>query len=619
MKLTRPFRLVLLAIVAAVVAAPSCREESLPEAHAERVVMVSYDGVGANLAWQWVRGGVAAEPGGLSAMASEGLAARQLRMTSPTVTAVNHLTLVTGGTPAATGVVSNTFRRPGTPITETESGYSTSSDAPALWTAATRQGVRVGTLLWPGADAGAVDRMGDFGIVWPRGPLAAGEVVELDPDEAGTTGELLSKDGVATRRWALEVPLAEAEPGSLSLEVASYDGTPDGAARYDTVAMRLQGEVSWRLAGEREWLALELDARAMDDLRTRRYASWSKPLVVNRFTGAVRLYRGAVWRLHGYPDDFEDRITDVVGPWPGLPDERLLGDWWLDMGAGIDLDTFLEQAERLDRYLDRIAEWVLANEDPRLLLAYYPATDEYQHSSLIVAPDQWAYTPGTAVAAREGLKRIGRSVDRSVATMWQALDPARDALVVVSDHGLVPIHSEVRVLRAFEDAGLVEVVEQDGRRRIGPRSPMTATTSGGCTHVYLNLAGRETGGVVRRPEAAELLARAARALADLEHSGRPVVERLYNRSELASIGLDHPNSGDLVAFLAPGFAASSRLDGEPIAPSSYYAQHGYLARHDSMCGMLFARGAGIPRRQLPELAATEVAPMVARWLGFELR
>ena len=499
------------------------------------------------------------------------------------------------------------------------SGYAASSDLPALWTAATRQGVRVGTLLWPGADAGAIDRMGDFGIVWPRGPLAPSAVVELDPEQAGTTGELISKDGVATLRWAFEVPLEDAEPIAVSLEVAAYDGTPDGTPRYDTLAMRFEGEVSWRLAGEREWLALELDARGADDLRTRRYASWCKPLVLNRFTGSLRLLRGAVWRLDGYPDDFEDRITDVVGPWPGLPDERLLAEWWLDMGAGIDLDTFLEQAERLDRYLDRIAQWVLANEQPRLLLAYHPAPDEYQHASLIVAPDQWGYTPGTAVAAREGLKRIGRSVDQSVATLWGALDPDRDALVVVSDHGLVPITSEVRVLRALEAAGLVEVAEQDGRRRIAPTTPMTATVSGGCAHLYLNLAGRETGGVIRRAEGAELLARAARALADLEQDGRPVVERIYSRAELPSIGLDHPNSGDLVAFLTPGFAGSASLDGEPIAAARYYAQHGYLASHDSMCGMLFARGAGIPRRQLPEVAGTDVAPLVARWLGFELR
>ena len=98
-----------------------------------------------------------------------------------------------------------------------------------------------------------------------------------------------------------------------------------------------------------------------------------------------------------------------------------------------------------------------------------------------------------------------------------------------------------------------------------------------------------------------------------------MVERILKRAEAAELGLDHPNSGDLIVFLRPGFTASSRLDGDPLAASRYYAQHGYLASHDAMCGVLLARGAGIVPAELEEMAATEVAPLVARWLGFELR
>lgn len=620
MSLHRWFAPLAVVALSLVLAAPSCRDEGVPaEARADRVIMVSYDGVGADLAWQWINGGVAAEPDGLSGLAGRGFSVRRLRMANPTLTAVNHWTLVTGKPASETGIVSNRFHRPDTPITRTASGYTTSSDAPALWTAARRQGLRVGTLLWPGADAGALDRMGDFGIVWPQGPLAPSEVVELDPTVAGTTGELISKDGISPLLWRLEVDCGVARPEALILEVATYDGSPDGSPRYDTVAARLAGEVSWALAGEREWLAVEFEAQGADDLRPWRYALWSKPLVLDRFSGSLRLLRGAAWRLYGYPDAFTDTLVDVVGPWPGVPDERLLEDWWLDMAAGVDLDTFVEQAERLDRYLDRIAAWVAANQDFRLLLAYHPTPDEYQHAGLIVLPDQWAYTDGTALAAREGLKRIGRSVDRSVAALWGAIDPGRDVLIAVSDHGHMPIHDEVRVNRVLEAAGLVEVVEDGGRRRISPATPMAAVASGATAHVHLNLKGREPGGVVERSEAGELLARAARALADLEQDGAPLVERIFKRAEAASIGLDSPNSGDLIVFLRPGFAASWRLDGEMIAPTSYYGQHGYLATHNAMCGMLFARGAGIPSRTIDELHVTEVAPLVATWLGFELR
>jgi predicted AlkP superfamily phosphohydrolase/phosphomutase len=147
---------------------------------------------------------------------------------------------------------------------------------------------------------------------------------------------------------------------------------------------------------------------------------------------------------------------------------------------------------------------------------------------------------------------------------------------------------------------------------------MLAITGGAFFHLYLNLDGREPGGVVSMTEAPELLRRAARVLADLQVEGRPAVEKVFTRGEAAAIGLDHPSAGDLIVFLAPGFAAVGSFEGPALEPSRYYGQHGFLASHDAMCGVLFARGAGIKRTRLGEVAATDVAPMVARWLGFEL-
>jgi len=69
--------------------------------------MVSYDGVGGDLAWQWLDDGTASHPEGLAVMADRGFAVRRLRMADPTLTSVNHISLVTGRAPAQTSVVSN--------------------------------------------------------------------------------------------------------------------------------------------------------------------------------------------------------------------------------------------------------------------------------------------------------------------------------------------------------------------------------------------------------------------------------------------------------------------------------------------------------------------------------
>jgi predicted AlkP superfamily phosphohydrolase/phosphomutase len=613
----RGFRLSVGCVIAILSLALACSSGGPPEARPDRVVMVSHDSLGADVAWRWIADGTAASPDGLAGMAESGFSVDRLRMVDPTLTAVNHLVLVTGRDAAGMGVVSNSFKRPDMPITDRVSGFNASTEADALWTAARRNGLRVATLLWPGADARAVDRMGDFGATWPGPPLASSAVLELRPETAETTGEVPSNDGLQPLLWRLEFDLGAAVPQRYELLLALIDAEPDGRPRYNAVAFRLEEELDWRYAGEMEWLGVEFAARARDDLRSRVYGSWCKILHIDRFDGAVRFYRGEVNRLHAYPDTFEDRLTEAIGPWPGEPD-RLIEEWWLDLSQGIDLDTFIEQGERLNRYVDRMTEWVLTEEEADLVLAYHSSLDVYQHNCLIADPLQWAYSPGAALAANEGLKRMGRSIDRSVASTWGLLDPERDAMLVVSDHGQLPIFEMVRVNRALADAGLVRTIDTDGRPQIAADTPMIAISHGATSHLYLNLDGREPGGVVSMAEAPELLNRAARALADLEAEGRPAVEKIYSRGEAAAIGLDHPSSGDLVVVLSPGFAADDRLDGPTLGPSRYYGQHGFHSSYDEMCGVLFARGAGIRKKRFVEVSATAVAPMVASWLGFEL-
>ncbi|MEJ2580198.1 MAG: alkaline phosphatase family protein [Acidobacteriota bacterium] len=616
----------LVLVVAAVTSLAFACQKSTPEGgRAERVIVASYDSVGADLVVQWLADPTITTPDGLAGMAQQGLSAERLRIVDPTLTAVVHNSLVTGRNAAGTGIVGNDFRMAGAPIDERVSGFSTSSDAVTLWETARDSGLRVATLMWPGADAGALDRIGDFGAVWPGGdfgavwpgpPVSPSEIIEFKPDIAETTGEVPSSDGLSPLMWRFSINLGSSTPDRVEVLVALVDSNPDGRPRYDTVAVRRTDGVDWSYAGEMEWLEIAFDAQGPDDLRPRRYGAWCKVLHVDRMTGGMRFYRGGANRLTAYPDSFEDRITEAIGPWPGEAD-RMVADWWLDLAHGIDLDTFVEQTERLDRYLDRMLGWVLAEEDADLVFVYHSSADVYQHASLIVDTMQWAFSPGRVLAAEEGLKRVGRSIDRSVASIWNSLDPQRDALVVVSDHGQIPIFEVVRPNRALADAGMVTIIDDGGHSRPSPDTPMLAITGGAFFHLYLNLEGREPGGVVSEAEAPELLRRAARVLADLEVEGRPAVERIFTRKEAGAVGLDSPSSGDLVVFLTPGFAASGGLDGPALEPSRYYGQHGFLASHDEMCGMLFARGAGIEKARLGEIHLTEVAPMVARWLGFE--
>ena len=596
------------------VASSACRSQAPRPQPAKRVVLLSLDGLGADTLDRWSDDPSVTSADGLAGMVQEGVNADRVHMVNPTLTAVNHATLITGAEPGQTGIVSNGFRTAGEPVTSRTNGFAAPFEAETLWQRARTAGIRTGVLLWPGADASSPERTADFGIRWPDRSIARPRLHELSAEDAEPEPELPPQDGVAAHRWRVPVQLHGDE--DLMLEVAVLDATPDGLARFDTVAVRRLGEVSYRYLEEREWFETRLTAS--EDGRPKTWGAWSKVLHLDRLRGEIRLYRGAFDRLYAYPDAFENALVDAVGPWPGTPDERRLADWWLDAGDGIDLDTYLEQLERLDRYLDDVASWVMEHEDFDFLIAYHPAIDEYQHSSLIAHRDQWAWSEGRAFAAARAFERVGRSADEAVANLWARLDASRDVLVVVSDHGLVPIHDEVRLNQALADAGLVKTEEVNGRLRAAPDTPMVAHTSGAAAHVYVNLQGRDPGGVVSPDEADGLMRRAARALADLSVDGAPVVEEIVARQELSDYGLDHPNSGDLVVFLMPGYAASSRLGGDVISPSRYYGQHGYLNHHPEMDGIFLARGEPAGRGRVRSMKATDVAPMVAAWLGIEL-
>ena len=96
----------------------------------------------------------------LSALAQDGVRAEAMRPSFPSLTFPNHYTLVTGLRPDEHGIVNNTMEDPAIPgTTFTLANHAATGDerwwddATPIWVTAERQGVRAGTMFWPGSDA----------------------------------------------------------------------------------------------------------------------------------------------------------------------------------------------------------------------------------------------------------------------------------------------------------------------------------------------------------------------------------------------------------------------------------------------------------------------------------
>jgi predicted AlkP superfamily pyrophosphatase or phosphodiesterase len=137
------------------------------ESRSARVLLISLDG----FRWDYRD---RFETPTLDAIAEAGVSAVKLQPAFPSKTFPNHFTLVTGLVPDHHGIVSNTFREPGNPVTFTMSNRDAVKDpawwqAEPIWTTLEKHGRKTAPLLWPGAEAPIGGRMPTYWVTYEQG------------------------------------------------------------------------------------------------------------------------------------------------------------------------------------------------------------------------------------------------------------------------------------------------------------------------------------------------------------------------------------------------------------------------------------------------------------------
>ena len=111
-------------------------------------------------------------------------------------------------------------------------------------------------------------------------------------------------------------------------------------------------------------------------------------------------------------------------------------------------------------------------------------------------------------------------------------DAERDGarVIVLSEYGISPVDTPIHINRALREAGLLSVRVEDGGELLDvPQARAFAVADHQIAHVY-----------VAEPGLIDEVKRIVAAL--------PGVEQVLDRNEQRAIGLDHPNSGELVAL-----------------------------------------------------------------------
>jgi predicted AlkP superfamily pyrophosphatase or phosphodiesterase len=191
------------------------------------------------------------------------------------------------------------------------------------------------------------------------------------------------------------------------------------------------------------------------------------------------------------------------------------------------------------------------------------------------------------------------SADQAVGKIRDAIssDPAT-TLVVLSDHGFVPVEKEAAPLVVLAEHGLF-ARGADGSltlRRLG------AVNAGGSLAVYW----------LEEPSADDRRCLAT-ALDRLRETG--AVQEIVDRQQLEALQAD-PDA-EFMIEAAPGYGFSDRLEGPVVSKRSKdRGTHGYLPSHPGMEAMFIAVGRQIaPGKNLGRISLKQIAPTLVEIMG----
>jgi predicted AlkP superfamily pyrophosphatase or phosphodiesterase len=256
--------------------------------------------------------------------------------------------------------------------------------------------------------------------------------------------------------------------------------------------------------------------------------------------------------------------------------------------SGRPLGWLQSDRDRLD-----VAAFIVKTYAPRLTLVHFTELDTAQH----------AFGPGSSEAAR-ALARVDEYIGELVDTARRAGAGAHTDVVVVSDHGFLPIAHQLNPNALFRREGLISV-DANGRTTAW-RAAFHA--SGGSGFVYLRDADDQE---VRRQVAA--------LLAGLAADPANGIDAVWTAEQIAQMG--GPPDAAFGLNMQPGFYGGNGNTALVTSPlrdpdGGMRGGHGFAPTRRELQSALIVAGPSVPvHGSLGTVRMTQIAPTLARWLG----
>jgi predicted AlkP superfamily pyrophosphatase or phosphodiesterase len=319
------------------------------------------------------------------------------------------------------------------------------------------------------------------------------------------------------------------------------------------------------------------------------------------------------------------RLTASVG-WPatvGAQIDYLIPEFWRVVGLTKDPDpsdryliaALARPTDLLDQLQPSAGPYMMANDNSldgdaiktrysvEILRRFHPAFMTVHLSSLDDA--EHSHGPFSAEANAD-LESLDQLIAR-LAQAARAADPA-SIVVIVSDHGFMPVTQHVNLAIPFIQAGLIELA-QDATSSAPKIKSWNAQPwfAGGMAAIMLH-----------DPFDRDMVGKVGQLLRKLAADPGNGIAQIYTREQMRTLG-GFPGATFVVEF-APGYYSGGNLSGPLITPMpAGHGGHGYSPQRPDMRAAFFAHGDGVAAgRDLGLIDMQQIAPTVAALLGISL-
>ena len=260
----------------------------------------------------------------------------------------------------------------------------------------------------------------------------------------------------------------------------------------------------------------------------------------------------------------------------------------------------------------------------------------------MVDPRQPGYTKKKSEKFMEYITWSYQLADRTIGTVLENMND-NDRLLIVSDHGMEPVHTMISPNHELEEAGLL-VKDKDGQVD-SKKSKAFAVASGAIAHIYINLEDRERNGIVSEEEYPEVQKEIMDIFTELKATEPSFINRvkyLYHRrhknlrnederslfqvlvgskenpfEKVVAAGdqdqdmeiLQHEQAGDVLLIAKQGYYIGQDDVGSAVKVASDRGSHGGNPERMELRPILYVTGGTYSKAKITEKVSTlDIAP-----------